>query len=157
MMNVVIAAVIVVVVGVVALTVRRRQRSDVPTQKIFTVPAQIDRSDFDLGTTPEVGPEWLLVLFTSSACHVCADVWDKARVMSSRHVGVFKVDYESQRELHQRYGIDAVPTVVICDRDGVVQYHFLGPMSATDLWAAVATVRDPPSRPDGTDTQCQHS
>jgi thioredoxin-related protein len=157
MMNVVIAVVIVVAVGAVALTVRRRQRSDVPTQKIFTVPTQIDRSDFDLGKTLEVSPEWLVVIFTSSACHVCADVWDKAQVVSSRHVGVFKADYESQRDLHQRYGIDAVPTVVICDGEGVVRHHFLGPMSATDLWAAVATVRDPQSRPDGTDSQCQHS
>lgn len=153
MTNVVVALVIVFVVGGIAVMARRRQQVDVPTQKAFTVPSQINRRDFDrhqLDRTggDDAGPEWLVVVFTSSACHICADVWDKAQVVASRHVGVFQADYESERTLHERYGIDAVPTLVICDRDGVVQHHFLGPVSATHLWAAVATVRDPLSRPD---------
>lgn len=152
MTNAIVAAVIIVVVGAVALVARRRQRVDVPTQRAFTVPSQIDRRDFagrDAPDDRDHGPEWLVVVFTSSACQVCADVWDKVRVVASRHVGVFKADYESDRDLHQRYGIDAVPTLVICDAEGVVRHHFLGPVSATDLWAAVATVRDPASQPDG--------
>lgn len=158
MANVLVALVIVFVVGVIAIVARRRQQVDVPTQKAFTVPSQIDRQDFDrrvltghdLGHTDanDAGPEWLVVVFTSSTCHVCADVWDKAQAAASRHVGVFQADYESERHLHERYGIDAVPTLVICDRDGVVKHHFLGPVSATHLWAAVATVRDPSTRPD---------
>jgi hypothetical protein len=35
-----------------------------------------------------------------------------------------------------------VPTLLIVDRDGVVQKGFLGPASATDIWAALARVRD---------------
>jgi hypothetical protein len=50
--------------------------------------------------------------------------------------------------LHQKYKVDAVPIAVIADRDGVVRASFVGPMSATDLWAAVAEVRDPGSSPE---------
>ena len=49
----------------------------------------------------------------------------------------------------QRYGIDAVPTVVIADAQGVAVAAFLGPMTATDLWAAVAEAREPGSTPGG--------
>ena len=154
LINVVIALGIVVVVGVAALIARRRQQTDVPTQKVFTVPAQIDRRDFISSDSDSTAPEWLVAVFTSSTCQVCADVWDKAQVIASQHVGVYKVDYESERDLHRKYGIDAVPTLVICDGDGVVQRHFLGPVSATHLWAAVATVRDPSTQPDN--GHCQH-
>jgi len=154
--NVVIAVSIVVVVGLVALAARRRQMSDAPTQKVFSVPSQIDRADFDSSETIKGHPEWLIVVFTSSSCHVCADVWDKVQVMATNQVGVFKADFESDRALHERYGIDAVPTLIICDGAGVVQGHFLGPVSATDLWAAVATVRDPSTQPDGSEGNCQH-
>ena len=156
MSNVVIAVSIVVVVGLVALAARRRQMSDAPTQKVFSVPSQIDRADFDSSETIKGHPEWLIVVFTSSSCHVCADVWDKVQVMATNQVGVFKADFESDRALHERYGIDAVPTLIICDGAGVVQGHFLGPVSATDLWAAVATVRDPSTQPDGSEGNCQH-
>ncbi|MFM1751640.1 MAG: hypothetical protein RL119_602 [Actinomycetota bacterium] len=156
MSNVVIAVSIVVVVGLVALAARRRQMSDAPTQKVFSVPSQIDRADFNSSETIKGHPEWLIVVFTSSSCHVCADVWDKVQVMATNQVGVFKADFESDRALHERYGIDAVPTLIICDGAGVVQGHFLGPVSATDLWAAVATVRDPSTQPDGSEGNCQH-
>ena len=32
----------------------------------------------------------------------------------------------------------------IADAAGVVRQHFFGPVTATDLWAAVATARDQP-------------
>lgn len=137
MSSLVIGVGIAVVVGLLALLARRRQIVDVPTQASFTVPSQIDRTDF--GSPNE---EWLVIVFTSSTCPVCADVASKVRAMSSRHVATRIVDYSSDRAIHDRYAIDAVPTVVIVDRAGVVQHHFLGPVTATDLWAAVASVRD---------------
>lgn len=152
MTDVVVALSIAVVVIAVALVARRRRRDDAPTQRTFTVPAQIDRRDFDSG--PDETGEWLVVVFTSSSCHVCADVWDKAQALESRHVAVRRVDYDALRNLHERYGIDAVPTLVICDRSGAVVRHFLGPVSATDLWAAVAQVRDPDVA--GNTGDCQH-
>ena len=55
-------------------------------------------------------------------------------------------------EIHRRYGIDAVPLILIADADGVVQRHFLGPLTATDLWAAVAEAREPGSTPGSCET-----
>ena len=61
------------------------------------------------------------------------------------------VEFAAARPVHERYRIDAVPTLVIVDADGVTQRSFLGPMTATDLWAAMAEVRDPGSTPDACD------
>ena len=139
MSNVLVALGVFVVVAVVALVARRRQVADAPTQRTWTVPQQLDPIDFPA----DPGQEWSVVVFTSSSCHVCADVATKARVLSSTEVMVVEVEYSARRELHQKYGIDAVPTLLVADRQGVVRHHALGPVTATDLWAAVARVRDP--------------
>ncbi len=36
----------------------------------------------------------------------------------------------------------------VADATGVVRASFLGPVTATDLWAAVAEAREPGSTPD---------
>ena len=63
-------------------------------------------------------------------------------------MSVVDVEYTAQRALHERYNIDAVPTLVIADREGVVRASFLGPVSATDLWAACAEARNPGTSPE---------
>ena len=143
MERLVVAALIVVVVGAGAPVVRSRRRVDPPTQRRFAVPQQVDRDDFDRPTAP-----WLVAVFSSRGCDACRDVIDKARVLESDDVAVARVEFESARSLHERYGVDAVPTVVICDRAGVVRAGFLGPITATDLWAAVAEAREPGSTPE---------
>lgn len=135
--NLLVGAIIAILVGAVALVARTRRRSDAPTQRSFSVPTQIDRADFG---SPE--QEWLIVVFTSSTCPVCADVAAKASAMASRNVETRIVDFPEHRDLHARYAIDAVPTVVIADSAGIVRHSVLGPVSATDLWAAVARIRD---------------
>jgi hypothetical protein len=55
---------------------------------------------------------------------------------------VSDVEWQTGKDLHARYAIDAVPVLVIADRDGVVRRSFAGPVTATDLWAAVAAVRE---------------
>lgn len=139
-----IAAGALVVAGIIAALLRRRQRSAVPTQPRHRVPAQLDRADFPSGATP-----WLVVVFSSSSCHACADVVRKAAVLACGEVGVIDVEYTAQRDVHVKYGIDAVPMVLIVDRQGVVHASFVGPVSATDLWAAVAVARDPAAQPGG--------
>lgn len=138
MINLLIAVGVVVVVGAVALVARGRRAVDAPTQVTWTVPRQLDPTDLSLDAE-----SWCVVVFTSATCHVCADVARKARVLESRDVLVTEIEYSARRDLHDKYGIDAVPTLLITDREGVVRRHFLGPVSATDLWAAVARVRDP--------------
>lgn len=136
------AALVVLAVGL-AQVLRRRRGSDPPSQpRSFDVPAQLDRSDFARPDAP-----WLVVVFSSATCQTCADVTAKAQVLGCRDVAVQEVEFSTDRPLHERYRIDAVPTVVVADDAGVVRASFLGPMSATDLWAAVAEAREPGSSP----------
>jgi hypothetical protein len=127
----------------VALVLRRRQRHDAPTQGGWTAPTQLDRADFAGAERP-----WLVATFSSASCQTCADVVRKAAVLASGDVAVTDVEYGTQTELHRRYRVDAVPLTVIADRDGVVHASFIGPVTATDLWAAVAEVRSPGSSPE---------
>lgn len=142
MTNLLIAAAVVLCAAGAAI-VGRRRRPEAPTQPRMQVPTQVDRNDF---SSPDV--EWLVAVFSSATCHTCADVVGKARALASRDVVVHDVEFSAARDLHTRYDIDAVPVVLIVDRDGVVRGNFMGPVTATDLWAAVAECRDPGSRPD---------
>lgn len=128
---------------VVGAVLRRRRTVDAPTQPVFSAPAQIDRADFEAGDAP-----WLVAVFSSASCTTCTDVVGKARVLSCAAVAVIDVEYSASPALHRKYHIDAVPIVVVADSVGVVRASFVGPMSATDLWAAVAEARDPGSSPE---------
>ena len=85
---------------------------------------------------------WLVVVFTSSTCQTCADVAAKAAVLASDDVAVTEVEYAAERDVHRRYRIDSVPLVLVTDAAGVVRHSILGPVTATDLWAAVAAARE---------------
>lgn len=128
------------------MVVQRRRTPDAPTQRRYNVPEQLDRSDFVRPEAP-----WLVAVFTSDVCDQCADVAAKAAVLESDEVAVANLEFTAERDLHARYSIDAVPTLVIVDADGVTRRSFLGPMTATDLWAAVAELRDPDAAPDACD------
>jgi hypothetical protein len=130
-----IALAIAVAATAVALLLRRR-RPDAPTGRRGLVPDQLDRADFAEPLRP-----WLVAVFTSKTCSSCADVEAKASVLAATDVAVDVVEYSARRDLHRRYHVEAVPLVAIADAAGVVRRHFLGPVSATDLWAAVAEVR----------------
>jgi thioredoxin-related protein len=142
MERLVIAAVIIIVVGAVALISRQRRVADAPTQREFNVPQQLDRSDFARPDAP-----WLVAVFSSATCDVCAGVAERAAVLESNDVAVAVVEFGESKELHEKYKIDAVPTLVVADAQGVTKKHFLGPVNATDMWAAVAEAREPGSAP----------
>ena len=144
MERLIVALVIVVIVVVVAIVARRRRVPDAPTQRRFAAPDQLDRNDFPRPDTP-----WLVAVFSSATCDVCAQVVAKAKVLECGDVAVVDVEYGADLALHQRYSIDAVPTLVVADSQGVVVASFLGPMTATDLWATVAEAREPGSTPSG--------
>ncbi|HWL45710.1 MAG TPA: hypothetical protein VNQ73_22400 [Ilumatobacter sp.] len=129
-----VAAGVMLVAVAVAAVVRRRRAADPPTQPRRELPAQVDRADFD-------GAGWLVAVFTSDTCSTCADVVRKAEVVGSDEVTVQVASYQTRRDLHDRYRIDAVPAVLIADASGVVQRTFVGPVTATDLWAAIADTR----------------
>ncbi len=127
----------VVVVALLANLWQRKRQVDAPTQGAAELPTQIDRADFVRPDAP-----WLVLAFTSATCETCADIERKVRVLETRSVAIQILEYTAERDLHARYKIDAVPSVLFADSNGVVQQNFLGPVTATDLWAALARVRD---------------
>lgn len=136
-------AVALVVVAVVAAWLLRPRRPARPTQPRAEVPVQLDRSDFAASDRP-----WLVAVFTSATCDSCERAVAKARVLASDEVAYVEVPWQERRDLHDRYGITVVPTIVICGPDGVVGASFVGAPTATDLWAAMAEVRQPGTSPE---------
>lgn len=135
MSRLVLALVLVLVATGVALVLQRR-RPDAPTQRTWAVPTQLDRDDF-----PGVDAEWLVAIFTSATCSTCAGVLERAEPLRSDQVAVVDVELTAQRALHERYHVDAVPTLVVADAAGVVVASHVGPVSTSELWSTLATVR----------------
>ena len=130
-----LAAALVVAAVVVAWLVQRR-KGEPARAPTFHVPGRLDRSSFDRPEAP-----WLVVVFTSATCDTCAAVAEKAQALASDVVAVQAVEAKAQRALHDRYGVDAVPLVVVADAEGLVRAHFFGPVPASDLWATLADLR----------------
>ncbi len=122
---------------VVAVVVERRRKASAgPVRDSFPVPRQLFRGDF-----PDPALPWLVVLFSSSTCDSCAAMRQKVLALASPEVAVCDVEFSASRALHERYEISGVPMVLVADADGVVRRSFVGPISTTDLWAAVAEAR----------------
>lgn len=140
--RIIIGVVLLLAVGALAWFMRRRP-PDAPPRDVYPVPKQLDRADF---RRPEAA--WLVALFSSAACDSCQGLDDKLSPLESGDVAVCIVDAEHFGALHRRYDVAAIPTTVIADADGVVGRAFVGAFTATDLWAAVAELRDPGSTPE---------
>ena len=126
----------VAVAGAVAALFGRR-RPAAPADNTGQVPRRVDRHDFARPEAP-----WLVVTFTSATCDTCAGVVERAALLESEQVAVQEVEVSRDGALHERYLIDAVPTLVLVDAGGEVQRAFLGPVTSSDLWAAVAEARE---------------
>ncbi len=132
-----LAAVLVVVAAVIAMVLRRRTAPDTPVQgKQWAVPGQLRRSDFAEPERP-----WLLAVFTSETCGTCASAWEKVSGLACGEIAVQNVPWPQERMLHERYGIDAVPTTVIAGADGAVVASFVGEPDAGELEAVIARLR----------------
>jgi hypothetical protein len=118
--------------------IARRKREEPIRETHYDAPSKIERNDF-----PDLDAPTLVAIFTSQACDSCSGVWSKVSVLQSREVDVINIVFEDEvgKKLHKKYDIEAVPTVVICDENGVTQKAYLGSVTATDLWAGVAGVR----------------
>jgi hypothetical protein len=138
----IVAAVLVIAAALVAWRLRA-QAEPGPVRSPGEVPRQLHRADF-----PRADAPWLVVLFSSAACESCALMAAKVTVLDCDEVAVCEVEYDAGRAVHERYAIDSVPLVVVADVEGVTRAAFLGPTSATDLWAAVAELRRPGSTPE---------
>lgn len=127
----------VAIAGIVAALLSRGRHA-APAANTHTIPRQLNRNDFKGATRP-----WLVAVFTASTCDTCAGVMERARHLASSQVSVQELELNSERALHERYGVDAVPMVLIANETGAVQRAFLGPTTATDLWACLAELREP--------------
>jgi hypothetical protein len=134
MLRIVIVVAVIAVAFVVARLAQRRA-PDAPA-RTGHCPEQLDRNDFTRPSAP-----WLLAVFTSATCNVCADAWRTVSVYESDDVAVQRIDFPADRALHERYAIDSVPMVLVVDRDGVVQRSFVGPVFERDLDDAITQAR----------------
>lgn len=132
------AAIALVAIGVATLI--RRRKPEGPPVDSFPTPRQLRRDDF-----PRPDAPWLVALFSSTTCGSCPDLAAKIAPLDSSEVAVAELTFQDQREIHDRYAISAVPMVVVADAEGVVRAAFVGPTSATDIWAALAELRAPGS------------
>ncbi len=117
---------LIIVVAVVALAsavaaVVARRKPDVPTAPQFAVPQQLDRNDFEAPNKP-----WLLLLFSSETCLSCRDARETLGLVDFDQIHVQDVAVETGKALHSRYAINAVPTVILADNEGVVSWSYLG-------------------------------
>ena len=134
----VILAVVLVAVALVVAAVVQRRRPDAPTQsRTAPIPQQLDRADFDA-----VEVAWLVVVFSSDTCAACEEALVKANSLATDDVAVVEISWQAEPELHRRYAITTVPSLVIAGPDGAVEAGFIGPPPAGELWAAMASVRD---------------
>lgn len=137
MERVLIALGLAVAVAVLAWVIQRR-RPEPPSQRRWAVPDQLDRADFE-----RPGAPFLIAVFTSATCNSCAQTVDQAQHMATADVVVEEVEAVARRDLHRRYNIEAVPTLVVADREGVVRASFVGPVPEGDLEEAFAELRGP--------------
>jgi hypothetical protein len=131
-------ALLVVAIAVAFVAERRKRAHSEPAHRSYDFPRQLARADFARPDTP-----WLVVVFSSSVCDGCSAIVEKAAVLASEAVAVTECEFSANRELHERYAIEGVPTTVIADANGVVHRGFIGSVTATDLWAALAELRTP--------------
>jgi hypothetical protein len=125
-----------VIAAVAIATVLNRRRVQPPTQGKVPVPVQLDRGDFPGAERP-----WLVVVWTSKTCASCQRATDKARLLESDQVAYAEVPWQDRRDLHDRYGVEDVPLIVLADGDGVVRASFVGTPEFAELAGAMASVR----------------
>jgi len=134
--RIVIASVILLAAVIVAWRIRSLPSTG-PTRDAYPVPAQLDRGDF-----PRPDANWLVALFSAERCDSCRGIPDLLADLESESVATAIVSDEDRRDLHRRYEISGIPTVVVADAAGVVRESFVGPITAAELADALRGARE---------------
>jgi len=134
--RVLLAVGIALAVALLAWALERR-RPQAPTQRRWAVPDQLDRADFE-----RPGAPWLVAVFSSETCDSCATAVDRARGLASADVAVQEVEVTARGDLHRRYNVEAVPTLLVADRQGVVRASIVGPPGTDELETALAELTE---------------
>ena len=104
----------------VAYLVNNR-RADSPSVPKSSLPVQIDRGDFE-----EPHGKWLLIFFSSDTCNSCNNVRSLINDLTVDSFHIQEIEFPKRKDLHQRYGINSVPIVLIANEEGVVIWSFAG-------------------------------
>jgi hypothetical protein len=130
--------IVLIVLGAAAVAIAlvlQRRRPDPPTAPSYRAPTQLDRDDF-----AEPDKPFLAVVFASTTCNTCPDVWVTIEALATSFLAVDRVDVQDRGELHQRYRIDGVPTTVFANASGVVMNAFFGPLDPDALREVLMTI-----------------
>jgi hypothetical protein len=130
--NVLIAVALGAAALVVAWLINRRKPKATAMISAHHVPDRIDRGEFIRPEAPV-----LIAVFTSATCASCAAMVATARELASDAVAVDEAELGARADAHRRYEIDAVPILVVADRDGVVRASFAGAVTANELAEAL--------------------
>lgn len=118
---------------VIAGFLRGRRKPAVAPSRDWHLPSHIEPSDVGAGAG-----RWAVVLFSSTTCETCRSVRDAAAPLESDTVAVVDVPYQSRRDLHDRYGIEAVPATVVMAPDGDVRAAWIGVIEPGHFWSVVS-------------------
>tara|TARA_B100000131_G_C17938033_1_gene541158 strand:+ start:429 stop:836 length:408 start_codon:yes stop_codon:yes gene_type:complete len=118
--NLFLALLLAAFATVVAYLINNR-RTDSPSVPRSSLPIQIDRCDFEI---PE--KKWLLVFFSSESCASCKKVRELLSDLQTGLIHIQEVNFPEGKTLHNRYGIESVPIVLIADSEGVVIWSYAG-------------------------------
>lgn len=111
----------------IALTVSAlasRSAAQAPSDAEHHIPEHLDAPDFH-----NTSADRMLVVFSSRECNTCATVVENVSQMGRPGLLIDVVEIENRPALHSKYGIDAVPTILLAEPTGQVIKSFLGPAS----------------------------
>lgn len=134
MTRLIVLVVLAAVAAAVAYLLQRR-RPDPPSAPSYRAPSQLDRDDFAQPETPV-----LAVVFASTTCNTCPDVWASVEALAREDLAVQRIDVQDGADLHQRYKIDGVPTTILANHQGVVAKAFFGPVDDDELQQALESL-----------------
>ena len=109
----------------------------------WSIPGHLSREDF--GFTNE---SWLVVIFSSESCETCKPLVAESMKLSSLGIAIQEIAVETNKDLHEKYSIDAVPMLLLVDKFGVVRSSHLGPTNSEEVRNSIQTVL---SNPQGSD------
>lgn len=129
-----LVAVISVAATAVAVLVGRVRTGHAPDAVLRPgePPDRVDRGDF------VSGPGWVLVVFTAVGCASCSRTMAAAGNLAADHLTVLEVTRDDQADLHAKYGVEALPTLLFVDSGGWVRGSYLGSPSVQQLEATLA-------------------
>ena len=101
----------------------------------WSIPGHLSREDFSFLNEP-----WLVVIFSSESCETCKPAVAEGMKLASLGIAIQEVTAETNKGLHRKYDIDAVPMLLLVDKFGVVRSSHLGPSDFDEVKKSIEAV-----------------